>query len=84
MKRAATAADQPAHLEQHYDRRDLAARGIRLSRTTLWRRIRAGTFPAPIDIGGRHVWPESAIRAWLASCPRPGAPIERHSGEAAR
>ena len=41
-----------------------------LSRTTIWRRIRAGTFPAPLSLGENSVgWPEPAIAAWLESRP---------------
>ena len=41
-----------------------------LSRTTIWRRIRAGTFPAPIELGENSIgWPASAITAWLAERP---------------
>jgi predicted DNA-binding transcriptional regulator AlpA len=65
----------PAHIEQHYDRRALKALGIGQSRTTLWRHVRAGSFPTPLDIGNKYVWRESDIRAWLDSRPRPGAPV---------
>ncbi len=42
-----------------------------LSRTTIWRRVRAGTFPAPIELGENSIgWPESEITAWLANRPR--------------
>ncbi len=42
-----------------------------LSRTTIWRRVRAGTFPAPTELGVNSVgWPASAITAWLESRPR--------------
>ncbi len=42
-----------------------------LSRTTLWRRVRAGTFPAPVELGANSIgWPESAISDWLESRPR--------------
>lgn len=37
-----------------------------LSRSTLYRRIQAGTFPAQIRIAERCTgWRESAINAWL-------------------
>lgn len=37
-----------------------------LSRTTLWRRVRAGTFPAPVELGQNSIgWPASEISAWL-------------------
>ncbi len=42
-----------------------------LSRVTIWRRVRAGTFPAPIQLGENSIgWPASEITAWLASRPR--------------
>lgn len=42
-----------------------------LSRVTIWRRVRAGTFPAPHELGVNSVgWPASEITAWLASRPR--------------
>jgi prophage regulatory protein len=38
-----------------------------LSRSTIYERIRAGEFPAPINLGGRAVgWPEAEIDAWIA------------------
>ncbi len=42
-----------------------------LSRVTIWRRVRAGTFPAPIQLGENSIgWPASEITAWLDSRPR--------------
>ena len=42
-----------------------------LSRTTVYRLMRAGTFPEPIKIGPRAVrWLESEIEAYLTSRPR--------------
>lgn len=42
-----------------------------LSRVTIWRRVRAGTFPAPSELGANSIgWPESEISAWLESRPR--------------
>jgi prophage regulatory protein len=39
-----------------------------LSRTTLWRLVRRGEFPPPVQISpGRIAWSETAVRAWLAS-----------------
>ena len=43
--------------------------GIR-SRTTVWRRIRQETFPAPLEIGaGRIRWRATDISAWIDSLP---------------
>ena len=57
-----------------------------LSRTTIWRRVRAGTFPAPSELGQNSIgWPERAISSWLASRPRRtyGAEAEAPAPEAA-
>ena len=50
-----------------------------LSRSTIWRRVRAGAFPAPVQLGENSIgWPASEIATWLESQPRRtyGAPIE--------
>jgi prophage regulatory protein len=40
-----------------------------LSRSTIYARIAEGTFPSPIELGGRAVgWIETEIDAWLKSC----------------
>jgi len=45
--------------------RDLESRGYG-SRVTIWRKVKAGEFPEPIDIGyGRKAWRESEILKWL-------------------
>jgi predicted DNA-binding transcriptional regulator AlpA len=46
-------------------REDLAAKGIRLNKATLWRKIKDGQFPRPILIGNRHAWPENEINAYI-------------------
>ena len=39
-----------------------------LSRTTLWRMVRKGEFPKPVQVSpGRIAWPERAVSAWIAS-----------------
>ncbi len=39
-----------------------------LSRTEVYRQIRAGTFPKPVAIGARAVaWRESEVQAWIAA-----------------
>ncbi len=41
------------------------------SRTTIWRGVRAGTFPAPLELGENSIgWLESVIDDWLKSRPR--------------
>ena len=60
---------------------------VGLGKTSLYRLISAGGFPAPIALGSRAVaWRESDIDAWLATRPlarRPGRrPIRAASVEA--
>jgi len=46
----------------------LAATGV--SRTTLWRMVRAATFPQPIYLTGRKIgWRQSAVQDWLDARP---------------
>ena len=43
---------------------------VGLARATIYKRMKAGTFPAPIQIGARAVaWSEADIVAWQASLP---------------
>ena len=42
-----------------------------LARTTIYRKMREGSFPEPLQVGARAVrWPASEIDAWLAGRPR--------------
>ena len=42
-----------------------------LARTTLYRKMRKGSFPIPVKVGARAVrWPASEIEEWLAGRPR--------------
>ena len=44
---------------------------VGLVRSTIWKQVRAGTFPAPHELAENKIgWPESAITAWLDSRPR--------------
>lgn len=44
---------------------------VRKSRVQLWRDIRAGRFPPPIELGPNSVaWYGAEVRAWKASRPR--------------
>jgi prophage regulatory protein len=39
-----------------------------LSRTTIYLRVSAGTFPSPVSLGARAIgWLESEVDSWLAS-----------------
>ena len=50
--------------------KDILDRVIPWGRTTLWRRVREGKFPAPRAIGeNRKAWLESEISDWIAKCP---------------
>ena len=41
---------------------------IGLSRSTIYERIKAATFPAPISLGAKSVgWIESEVDAWLSA-----------------
>lgn len=40
-------------------------RATSLERTTIWRRCRAGAFPAPGYVANRRVWRASVIEAWV-------------------
>ena len=53
----------------------LTARGIVRSRMTLWRLIREFGFPPGIMVGGRRLYLNQEIDAWLAACPT--APIDK-------
>lgn len=45
---------------------DLVASGYG-SKATIWRKVKAGKLPKPIDCGGRPAWPESVMTEWLES-----------------
>ena len=52
-------------------RRAEVLRRIGIANATLYRWIKAGRFPAPIEVGPLAVrWWESEVDAWLASRPR--------------
>ena len=43
---------------------------IALSRTTLWRKTRAGEFPLPVRLGVNSIgWRATDIKAWIKSRP---------------
>ncbi len=64
-------------------RRQEVERCCQISRSTIYKLMRAGAFPEPLKIGPRAVrWPQSEIEAWLAS--RPRATGERPTPDAPR
>ena len=59
-----TEASQPHHCILR--RKQVEAR-TGLSRSTLYARIKAGTFPAPVSLGPRAVgWIESDVQRWVS------------------
>ena len=66
---------------RYIDKRQLLAR-VPCSYVTIWKRMKAGTFPAPRVLGGKNVWSEEEVNAYLASlakrdCYPDGAKSER-------
>ena len=48
----------------------LPEKGISYSRDHLRRKVRDGSFPAPVRLSVRRIaWPEEVINAWLAALP---------------
>ena len=54
-------------------------RRTQLSRSTLYRLIAAGQFPAPVKIGGAARWQEPVIERWIAA----RIPAEQGASDAA-
>ena len=56
-----------------------------LSRSSIYRHMRCGKFPAPLKVGASAVrWPASEVEAWIASLPRShGDGIRRTGGGSA-
>ncbi|MBZ0090957.1 MAG: AlpA family phage regulatory protein [Sulfuricellaceae bacterium] len=53
-------------------RRREVERRTGLSRTSLYERIAAGTFPRPVNLGGGQSvgWYEHEVETWISSLPR--------------
>lgn len=63
-----TAPGQPLAAAERLVRMPEILRRTGLSRTTIWRRIGKGTFPAAERIGENAVaWRESALLEWMAN-----------------
>jgi len=43
----------------------LKAKGIKSSKTKIWRQVKSGQFPRPVKIGDRNAWVESEIDAYI-------------------
>ncbi len=50
--------------------RDEVCEKSRLCYTTIWRRLRTGTFPRGRNVCGKILWKENEIDAWLEAQPR--------------
>jgi predicted DNA-binding transcriptional regulator AlpA len=58
---------QAAHQNGFYSRKEILSK-LPISNTTLWRMIRAATFPAPVSLSpGRVGWSRNAVDSWIAS-----------------
>jgi prophage regulatory protein len=40
-------------------------RRVGLGRSTIYKRIAAGTFPKPVKLGASSCWVESEVEAWI-------------------
>lgn len=49
------------------DHDDLRPKGIKKSKSQLYRDGRAGMFPLPVRHGSRNLWVEEEIDAWIAA-----------------
>jgi prophage regulatory protein len=59
------AINVPAHAPAFYRLRDVV-NITALSRSTIYRRIAEGRFPAPVHLGGRASgWPSAALQQWV-------------------
>lgn len=63
---AGTQPDPRPLLDRLLTEREVRAHVPR-GRTTLWRDVRAGVFPAPVRVGRRVYWRESDLRTFLAA-----------------
>jgi prophage regulatory protein len=48
-------------------------RRVRLGKSAIYVRIKAGSFPRPLDLGTTVRWRESDIDAWIAALPTTSA-----------
>ena len=55
------------HFEDKFDGPDEVCQTFGFSKTTLWRKMKAGEFPAPKIVGGKRIWRRSQILRWFDS-----------------
>jgi prophage regulatory protein len=69
-------------VEDLLSRREVMRRTT-LSAPTLWRRVKDGSFPAPVKIGpGRVAWPSSDVELWKTRLRRTDGTPFKFAGEA--
>lgn len=56
--------DQPSRNLRFMDMREVQAIVGNKSRSTIYRWIASGNFPAPIKVCGSSMWPEEVIEDW--------------------
>ena len=62
---------EPNPTERRIVRQFEAVQRTGLSRVTLWKKIRTGQFPAPVDLGGGKIgFYSDELDRWLAERPR--------------
>ena len=82
MEKAMAAAKKP--VEDPFMRLDEVMRDTGLSRAAIYRKIKKGIFPVPVEIGPNSVaWHQSEVKAWKAARPRRGASASAASAPAA-
>lgn len=70
-------ARQPAFPEALLRLRSVVAM-VGISSTEIYRRMEAGTFPRPVQVGEQRVaWRQSELQEWIASLPTQAAPKEK-------
>lgn len=62
--------DQPLVLPTTgFVRQRLLLRFVPFSKSTLWRRVKAGDFPAPVKLStGITAWKAEEVRSWISGC----------------
>ncbi|QBH01238.1 helix-turn-helix transcriptional regulator [Xanthomonas oryzae] len=68
MNKTPTSAEQhPAPRPLRFLRLPDVLERVALSKSTVYSRVRAKTFPKPVHLGTTSVWVESEIEAWISA-----------------
>jgi len=59
----------PTQSKEIYRYSDLETMGYGC-RTTIWKLVKEGKFPTPIDAGGRPAWIPDELNEWISTRPR--------------